>query len=163
MGWQLIESQSLSASAASVTFSNIPQTYKTLKILMSARGDGAATTNTGGINFNTSSAGSVRLLYGTGSAAASTTAAALQWIANPVGSTATTNTFSNGEIVIPNYSGNTAKPISVDNVNENNGTEATLHFVAGLRTDTSPITSITFTLSAPNFVFGSTFTLYGLA
>lgn len=162
MSWTLIENKSLGSNTTSVVFSSIPQTYKTLKVLISSRGTGGATTDTGGISFNTSSAGSVRLLYGTGSTAAATTQTSLVWVANATAAGSTSNTFANAEVIIPNYAGSTAKPISVDNVNENNGTEATLHLVAGLRTDTSAITSITFTLSSANFVTNSTFSLYGL-
>ena len=68
----LLERIELNASAASVTFSNIPQSgYTDLKIVMSIRGDN--TNNYGSVLFNNSSTGYTRkILYGDGSNAYST-------------------------------------------------------------------------------------------
>lgn len=172
MGWQLIQSQSLSASAASVTFSNIPQTYKSLKILVSARDDltTSGANNNVTVSINSSSAnGTSRELYGTGTAAGSGTMANVKfnYIASTGGGATpgTVNSFSNGVMDLPNYSNTTYnKPISSESVSEANVTATFQAMNASLWSQTSAITSITFTpSSSANFVFGSTFTLYGLA
>lgn len=164
MGWQLIESQSLSASAASVTFSNIPQTYKSLMLTTSVRSTQAATAVQLIMRPNGSSAnGTNRYLEGTGSAAASGTNTTVYMGAIP-GSSATSSTFSNDTSVLPNYTSTTAnKPVSIDSVSENNATASWQSLNASLWSSTSAITSIQLVLSAGDFVFGSTFTLYGLA
>lgn len=167
MSWTLIEHQALTSSVASVTLGSggtIPQTYKTLKLVISPRLDGSYATDTLTIRFNNStSTFTYRLLYGTGTAAAS--------VSNTFGNatdsnaaTSTSSTFSNIEVTIPNYAGSTNKPYSVDGVTENNGTAANQALLAGLWSTTSAITSIGLVpYSGSNFVSGSTFTLYGLA
>lgn len=167
MGWQLIESQSLSSSAATVTFSNIPQTYKSLKIAISAR-----TTNTASVSesmfiaFNGISTNfSDRYLQGNGAAASSGSnsgGTTKIYIGEAASATATSNTFNSTEVTIPNYSSSINKPTGIETVHETNATTAYQTLVAGLWSNTNAITSIGVSLSANNFVFGSTFTLYGL-
>jgi hypothetical protein len=150
--------------ASSMDFSSIPATYTDLKVLYSIRGS----TADGDIRlaFNGSTTGySVRILYGTGSAAASTSASgsfvSYGGLQNP--STYTASTFSNGEIYIPNYAGSNQKSISTDAVNENNATTAITELGASLWTGTAAITSIAITHPAANFVQYSTATLYGIS
>ena len=166
MGWQLIESQSLSASAASVTFSNIPQTYKSLKLLVSARTEIADNADYASVKpNNTTSNQTWRQLTGNGSAAASSNGTGVFGLLRTTGSTTTSNTFGNSLLELPNYSSTTAnKPASGDGVGENNATATFMNLSASLWSDTTAITSL---VIAPgggtNFVFGSTFQLYGLA
>ena len=162
MGWQLIESQSLSSSAASVTFSNIPQTYKSIKILVSVRG--TADTANSRVTFNGSTANvSDRVLFGNGLVGGSFSDASILYSLQNR-STSTTNTFANFEVTVPNYSSTTQnKAVSIDAVDENNGSAANQYLVAGLFSSTSAVTSATVSPNSGNFDFGSTFTLYGLA
>jgi hypothetical protein len=164
----LLERTELNASAASVTFANIPQTgYTDLKIVYSAR------TNAGGtsdhilmqLNGSTTSLSGIRLV-GNGAATASysvSTGPAGQ--SNGSGSTA--NTFGSGEIYIPNYAGSTNKSWSADGVSENNATgvgSAAAEFNAGLWSNTAAITSIRLIQEIGTaFLAGSTFSLYGIA
>jgi hypothetical protein len=74
----------------------------------------------------------------------------------------TSNTFSNTEIYIPNYTSNNYKSVSTDSVMENNATEAYANLNAILWSNTSAINSITLTPSAGNFAQYSEFTLYGV-
>jgi hypothetical protein len=157
----LLERIELNASAASVTFSNIPQSgYTDLKLVYSAR------TTTGGnddealISFNGSSTGfSQRNVYGTGSAAVSgTTPNQFAGSVNATGSTA--NVFSNIEVYIPNYTSSNYKSYSIDSVAENNATAIVMRLAAGLWSNTAAITSVTLTLGFAQY---STFSLYGLA
>lgn len=160
MGYTLIASQVLSASAASVTFSSIPQTYKSLKLIVSARNDN--TTSYATITFNSSSTSySGRYLLGNGASASSGTVSA-----NNAGdvdvSTNTASTFGSLSIDIPNYSGSTNKAFSIDVVTETNGATAYQEMWANLWSNTSAISSIVLA-SATNFVAGSSFYLYGIA
>lgn len=157
----LLERIELAASAASVTFTNIPQTgYTDLKIVMSIRGDNTA--NYGSVLFNNSSTGYTRkILYGNGSSVASTSPTGYESLSiNP--SDATSNTFENYEMYIPNYTSSNYKSFSVDAVGENNGTTAQAIFHAGLWSNSAAITSIVIQPTG-NFVANSTFSLYGLA
>ena len=159
----LLERIELNASAASVTFANIPQTgYTDLKIVFSARGDNASNSSQIFTKVN-SSDGSSRVLRGSGSAASSFTDASLMETGRASAANSTANTFSSGEIYIPNYSTAAVHSISSDVVSENNATEAYAEMAASLTTSSAAITSITLTQSGPNFVQYSTFSLYALA
>ena len=168
MSWTLIEHVSLSSSQASVTLGNggtLPQTYKTLKLVMSARTDSSGSTFEGFYlepNANSSNL-SNRYLEGNGASASSGSSASNMFIGVATGASATTSTFCNVEITIPNYTGSTNKPVSSDSVNETNATTAYQDLIAGLWSNTAAITSLKLILlSTNNFVSGSTFTLYGL-
>jgi hypothetical protein len=164
----LLERTELNASAASITFSNIPQTgYTDLKIVFSIRTDNNSSNYLSAfITFNGSSTGySQRMLYGTGSSAlsASGSGSYLDWSAYGSTTAATASTFGNGEIYIPNYTGSTNKSVSADSVSETNATNAITALTAGLWSNTAAITSITFTGNSGNLMAGSTFSLYGIA
>jgi len=166
MSWTKIEEVTLSGSQASVTLGTggtLPQTYKTLKLVVSARDDRAsAESDNCLIKPNNATANqSLRLLYGNGATAASVTGTTIQGLMTAT--TATASTFGNSETVFPNYSSNVNKAISSDGVSENNGTTAYQGLWAQLWSDTAAITSLVIVpQSGTNFVSGSSFTLYGL-
>ena len=163
----LLERIELNASAASVTFSNIPQTgYTDLKLVLSSRG---STTSGAGrdvllcsMQFNGSaSTYTTKFVRSTGSASST---------GGPTGgyvpaSSFTANTFSNTEIYIPNYTSSNQKSFSVDSVSEQNvaSWDTIMGLGACLWNGTAAISSIAFTLDYGSFVSGSTFSLYGLA
>jgi len=160
----LLERTELNASAASVTFANIPQTgYTDLVIKLSSRADTGGPQNIG-ISFNGSTTGFTnRLLYGDGSAAASSTTSTIYQGIVP-GTAYTSNVFGNAEIYIPNYTGSTNKSYTSDSVTENNATASYTVLSAGLWSNTAAITSITLNCGpTSNWVSGSTFSLYGIA
>jgi hypothetical protein len=162
VNYVLLETIELNASAASVTFDNIPQTgYTDLKIVVSGRTDNTSPNILFSINGSTSTFTSIAL-YGDGASAASTSAVP-RVVSYASMSTDTANTFGNTEIYIPNYTGSTNKSYSVDTVSENNATTAYTGLFAGLWSTTSAITYLTFTPSTGNFVANSTFSLYGTA
>ena len=160
----LLERIELNASAASVTFSNIPQSgYTDLKIVTSARTTHASD-DAIVIAFNgSSSTYSMRRLDGNGSTATSdNNTTNIRAVTNDAGKTA--NTFGSWEAYIPNYTSSNFKSVSIDAVSENNATAANAQLVAGLWSTTSAITSMVFTsYNSANFVQYSTFSLYGLA
>lgn len=166
--YQLIASNTLGSSAASVTFSSIPNTYTDLVLKWSARTDASGSQyDSIYLKFNGNSANYSRVtLRGNGAAAASQIASN-QTEANILISasapTGTANTFSNVELYIPNYAGSTNKPFSSFSAQENNTTTAFIFANANLWSNTSAITSIALTPEiGPNFVSGSSFFLYGI-
>jgi hypothetical protein len=158
--YQLIASNTVgSGGVASVTFSSIPATYTDLKLSYSMRN----TAFWSSISFNGSSASfSSRWLNGNGTAVNSASRTDNTEFVLGELSTYTANTFTNGDIYIPNYAGANYKSFSIDAVNENNATTAYQHFGAGLRSNTAAINSITITPSAGNILEYSTFYLYGI-
>ena len=147
-----------SGGAANIDFTNIPQTYTDLKLVLSGR-----STSTGAvasIKFNNSSSNFSGIwLVGTGSSALSGTGAdyfRINWSAS------TANTFGNTEIYISNYAGSNYKAFSSDGTSENNATEAYANTIGGLWSQTTAINQITLTPSAGSFAQYSTATLYGV-
>jgi hypothetical protein len=165
--YQLIQAQTLTSTAASVTFSNIPQNFTDLKLVMSARTDASsyqADNIKVAFNGGSYSTSSTINIYGNGtSAAAETNPGSLLQIAGANGANSTASTFGNSETYIPNYTSSNNKPISAESVTENNATGAVLWLTSSLFTSSSAITSMTL---APrlgsNFVANSTFMLYGI-
>jgi hypothetical protein len=158
----LLRKVTLSTSAASVTFSSIPTTgYTDLKLVWSSRS--SADNLDMGIAFNGSGASSSRILWvTTGGSVISEANNYAYYVMNPSGSTA--NTFSNGELYIPNYTSSINKSFSVDMATENNASTGTRFGIeAGLITSTTAISSIAISPNAGNFVANSEFSLYGIA
>lgn len=166
--YTLITSQTLSRSAASVTFSSIPSTYTDLVLRISARHDGALTASNMKLRLNsdTGSSYSDIRLYGNGSTATSASATAGTYDAAYTGfidaASATSNTFTNGEIYIPSYTSSAKKPYSTYYATENNATTGYNWTSAQLWQGTSAITSIQLETGGYNFVSGSSFYLYGI-
>jgi hypothetical protein len=165
----LLERTELNASAASVTFANIPQSgYTDLKIVFSARSSRAAATwDNLQLRFNGSTTSySYRFIAGNGSAASSGSLSLLYGGDIPA-TNATSSTFSNSEFYIPNYlSTTTAKSVSFDLSAENNATAGFLYLGAGLwnpGTQEAINSIFMFSGNGDNFVAGSTFSLYGIA
>jgi hypothetical protein len=151
-----------SGGASTIDFTSIPNTYTNLIVKLSARNTAASGLVYYSFNGNTSSR-TARLLYGDGSAAGSvlydnTDPRAM--VMNESGYTA--NSFSNGEMYILNYAGSNNKGWSSDSVQETNATTAYSYLMAGLWSNTSAITSITFSTFTGNFAQYSTATLYGI-
>lgn len=158
-----------SGGVSSIDFIAIPQNYTDLLLKVSGRVAGTGTGTQLRVQFNSSggTAYSDRLIEGTGSSviSASRSGNAYMYLLTLVqgGGGAYANTWGNGEIYIPNYTGSTNKSVSMDGVTENNGTLAYVEAVAGLWANTAAITSINLTSQdASNFVQYSTATLYGI-
>jgi hypothetical protein len=145
---------------------NIPQTgYTDLKIVASWR-DTQAQIYGGlfyyfnGLTTNRTN----KYLEGNGASVVSGSAASntKMFVGSGTGASATANTFSNGEIYIPNYTSSNFKSSSAEGVGENNATTAYADLNANLWSSTAAITSITFVPDV-SFVQYSSFYLYGLA
>lgn len=165
----LLRKVTLSTSATSVTFSNIPQSgYTDLKIVMSVR-DSRTGVNVSDVRFNFNGTGvgtniSGRYIYG--ASAGSVTGAGIGngelGFGNANANTA--NMFGTAEVYIPNYLSTTrSKSISSDSVSESNTTQAFQLFLAGIWASNSAINSIEMTPFSSPFLAQSEFSLYGIA
>lgn len=159
-----IQKITLTNSASSITFSNIPQNYTDLKILVSARTSDAGDFSNASLRFNGDSGGnySYRGMYAyTGSNISGATSGATEIVrVYCTNSGATANTYGNSEIYIPNYSVDGLKTAVLPGTTEkNSSTGPIISASVGSWTNTSPITSI---YLGGNFVAGSTFYLYGI-
>lgn len=151
-----------SSSVASITFSNIPQTYTDIKVLVSARtsgsGDFRAYVYPNGATTNLSSMN----IYADGSSAYSNTYSngAIGFFINTADEGATI--FGNGEIYFPNYSSSGYKGFSLDGATEHNGTGPYYGISSGRWNNNSTITSLEMRPTLGSFVQYSTFYLYGI-
>ena len=155
-----------SGGAASITFSDIPDTYTDLYLVVSSRSSsvqGAGNPNNIlYLQLNGSSANfSRRVLQGSGSSTASFSFGD-GFMGYNTGSDMTANTFGNTSIYIPNYRSSVAKSISVDSVSENNATYSMQNITASLWNNNAAITSLALNNVTGNFVEFSSASLYGI-
>lgn len=162
MTMKIIQHQELASGQASITFNSIPQIYTDLVLVCSLRGNRYAGLSLNGSTANTSS----RTLWGTGSTVMSANYTSLPFsniILTVAKDTSTASTFGNASIYIANYTGSTAKSVSIDSVGENNGAAAEQIMGAGLWNNTSAITSLTLTSLDDNGAASGTFAQYSSA
>ena len=165
----LISSQTLGGTTASVTFSSIPSTYNDLKLVVSARGDAAASNQTVYLKLNGDTATNYSWTY---LLAQSTTPQSGRGTSQTVDSNGgmdaasqTASTFGAWELYFPNYNSTGSKPYLGILVAENNATTSSTWLVgatASLYRGSSGISSITLTPLSGNFVQFSDFYLYGV-
>lgn len=166
--YQLIASNTLGSSAASVTFSSIPGTYTDLVLKCSIRS--ADTSNTRGLfisyNGDSSTLYSIIRLSGDGATAFSQIAsnATSSRLGTVNSDTSGANIFSSVEIYIPSYTASQNKPFSAFPAMEDNSATAYISASAGLYRSTTAISSINLTLDGtPLIKTGSSFFLYGIS
>jgi hypothetical protein len=168
--YTLIASNTLTTTAASVTFSAIPATYDDLVLSISSRGDQPNYSEIILLEFNGSSAANYSY---TAIRANSSTADSVRGSGQTYGrvgyansGNSTSSTFGNAEIYIPSYRVSQNKPFSGIGMSENNSStsgEAWITPYATLWSVTSAITSIKISpINGPNWVSGSSFWLYGI-
>ena len=153
-----------SGGAASIEFTNIPQTGKDLLALISGRAAESGTQFPIYTTINGSSASiySERLLYGTGSTVASTSAtnnSQFRYIYMQ-GTSTTASTFSNSSVYFANYAASANKSVSSESIAENNATASWQSIAAHIWASTAAITSIQLTPDAGTFAQHSTASLY---
>jgi len=155
-----------SGGASTIDFTSIPSTYTDLVLKTSLRGPTGYASDTMDtyLRFNgTTTNYSDRLLYGTGSAAASLSETLTGINFRVVGQNSTASTFGNAEIYIPNYAGSSNKSVSVDAVTENNATSVLTQLEAGLWSNTAAINQITLVPFTTGFAQYSSAYLYGVS
>ena len=150
--------------ASSIEFTNIPQTYTDLYVVLSGRSNTvrASDGHYVAIQFNSSTTNlSSRFLYNyNGTNYSGSDTYVLGW---NVPSDYTANTFGNTSWYIPNYTSSNNKSISVDSVTENNSTNILQTLTAGLWSNTAAITSIKLNPTPASFAQYSSATLYGIS
>jgi hypothetical protein len=167
--YELIASVTVgSGGTSSIDFASIPATYTDLLLKVSLRDSGSGSGSNVKVSFNGvgGTSYSSRLLFADSSSIGSytsTSAAAFEHQYGPA-SGATSNTFGNFEIYIPNYLSSNYKMISVDSVNENNAASSYMGISGGLFSNTGTISSIkVFPYTGGNtFAQYSTAYLYGI-
>lgn len=162
--FELIASYTATGSVSSIDFTSIPSTYTDLCLKISVRSDRAASNwDNSQLKINNSTANLTnRYVRGNGSVAASGTLTAF-YIGDIPATLATSNTFANQEIYIPNYAGSAYKSGSVDSAGEDNNSTAYLYLTANLWSQTTAINQLTvFSGNLDNFVQYSTAYLYGV-
>jgi len=153
---QAIANITLGAVSASVTFSNIPQTYRDLKLVVSSVSSAAAESyaytyfNGDGSNYSRVE------MVGNGSTTGSSNSANLIPITMPSSSA---GVFGSAQINIMDYIA-TDKHKTV--IYKNDTANSTTVAGAGRWASTTAITSIAITAYNNSFGAGSTFTLYGV-
>jgi hypothetical protein len=168
--YTLIQKTTLNASAASITFSSIPQTFTDLVVKVSLK-----TTRTTDyvddfrLTFNGSSTGySFKGVANYNGTVRSDQNASASYIyanaATASHASQTPNTFCNSEIYVPNYTSANNKSVSIDSTTEQNGTQIWQNLQAALWSNSAAINSITLVPDvAANFVQYSSVSLYGVA
>lgn len=169
-----IETVAVGAGGQSaIEFTNIPQTYTDLVVMVSARNDAAVTNGQVRLQLNgntSTSAYSLVYLGSTGSSnftGSESPASNYFWTYCP-GDNATANTFGNSYYYITNYTSSNNKSISADGTMENNATGSRMNMTAYLYSNATAITSIKLltanndTGASANFKQHSTATLYGV-
>jgi hypothetical protein len=166
--YQLIASNTLSSSAASVTFSSIPSTYTDLVVRWSVRTDYGSTRTGFRAAFNSITTGyseTYIIQYDSTVVASGTYTGNSYFNAEYINGTgATANSFGSGEFYLPSYTASANKQICQFSVSEGSSTTATgMYTKAWLLSQTAAISSITLTANTGNFVSGSSFYLYGIS
>lgn len=156
-----------STSTASVTFTNIPQGYQDLMLVMYLRSNRSATTATfcTRMNANTSGVASYTILQGDGSSATSSrnTSTTFDTLIPIAGNTSTSGIFSSVTYQILNYANTTTnKTCIARSANDLNGSGTTTLQV-GLLRSTSAITSLqVFEYDGNSMISGTSYALYGI-
>lgn len=154
-----IATQTLSSSAASVTFSSISGAYTDLVLVCSYIKSTTANARIQ-VNGNTATNYSNTALYGDGTTAASGRDSSVSYYYLTSQYTASTTNPTIGIVNFMNYSNTTTyKTIISRGGVASTGTDATV----GLWRSTAAITSIELNTATGTFSTGSTFTLYGIA
>lgn len=166
MSLTLIATGTATAGQTALDFTSIAGTYTDLLVVMSLRHANSGATSAP-ITFNGSSTGYTnRIMRGLGNTVDSYIGSTTFIESfNCQSSTATSNTFSNTQIYIPNYAGSTNKSVSVDATLDQNTSSGYpfADLVASLWSNTAAINRVTITADNANgFAAGSTASIYGI-
>lgn len=153
-----------SGGAASLEFTNIPQTGKDLLLVFSIRQDlsGSGFTDFS-VHINGETTGTnylYRTLLGNGSLVNRYVGPEARFTMEVNDTASTSNTFTNSSVYFSNYTSSTAKSVSIDSVAENNATTGRQEITAGLWNNTAAISSILLRRTGSNTAQYSTASLY---
>lgn len=167
-----IATTTLATSAATVTFSSIPSTYKHLQLRYTARSTRASTSDVVAIYFNsdTSSANYTwyNSVYGNNSGVASvsygTGVNGNIYVGEAIGTTGVANAFNIGIVDLLDYA-STSKYKMLKTIQgwlNSTAASSTVSLSSGNWLSTSAVTSLTLKTSVGSFAQYSSFTLYGI-
>jgi hypothetical protein len=148
-----------------IVFSNIPQTYTDLKLVISARVTSGLVYSNATLKFNGSSTGYTNKRFtatGSGTTTDTVTNAGFLYIGEVNGDTSTAGAFSNLEVYIPGYTDSNNKSVSSEKVQESRATTSYLGFHANLWANSAAITSISIGQTSSGFLEHTTAYLYGI-
>lgn len=163
---KLIETKTVGTATNTLQFTSIPQTFTDLYIVLSVRTTIADNLGYTTLRVNNSTSNwTTRFLQGNSSGTSSgSTTTAPDFFGS--GGNTTSNTFGNGSVYIPNYTGSTNKSLSIDFVSENNASgafSAIQRIVAALWSSSSAITSFEVVADgSTNLAVGTTVSIYGI-
>lgn len=172
----LISKTTLSVAASTITFSNIPNTYTDLCLRFSSRANSGANNSSVAqmaVNNVTQDIYSIMQIYSDGTSGNVFTnnyypgyvGSLARNLERQVGNAVTANTFSNGELYIPNYQTAPRKQYHTFTVAEydNSTVEGNIWFASTLFSDNAAISSLVITdANNDGFAPQSTFYLYGI-
>jgi hypothetical protein len=166
-GWAPYSSTTTSGSQASVTVSSIPSTSRNMKIVVSARGDTAATSTQLRVQFNGDTGANYDNQYvaGIGSTASASSNNGLTYMTmvDMPAASATAGRATSVVFEVPNYAGTTFDKQTTNLGSSAWGTTAgTLESIVLANTwrSTAAVTSVKIFPQAGNFVDGSTIDIY---
>lgn len=164
MSMTLIETKTLASATTAIEFTSIPSTFTDLSLKMLLRSDSNTfftDNNNFTVNGTTSGYSMIGIFNGANSFNASGSSMKFSLLQ---GAQTTSNSFTAVDFYIPNYSGSTNKTFGWQSSTETQTTTDGYYIMlmAGLLTNTAPISSIRFNSGAGNFVVGSTISLYGI-
>lgn len=160
-----LATNTLSAPAASVTFSGIPSLYNDFLVKASLRSDYSGNIDNLNVTFNgvTTNQYSYTILRGNGSAGQSFRAVNTAFVASIVNAaTSTASVFTNVEMYVPAYLVAQNKPLRTSAAQEDNVQLGYTQLVAQRYVETTAISSVTFTPLYGSWIAGCTFWLYGI-
>lgn len=157
---KLIQTQTLSTTAASIEFTSIPQTFTDLVLLFSVRCNHTTTADSQ-FAFNGSTSGFNTVILQATFPSKSTFNSGNRAFPIP-GNDATASTFTSSSLYISNYATIGGKMFSVDHTRENNTTAATIEMTAGHWAGTGPITAVRLSVNSGSLIANSTISLYGI-
>ena len=154
-----------SGGVASIEFTNIPQTFTDLKVVVSARTTTAATRGSLLLELNGSTSDfTARALYGEDGNRGSEIPSPTRRLGVVPAANATVSAFGNAEIYIPNYTSANFKSISTDIVFEQNSSSVyDLYMTGTLWSNNAAITSLSIKPASDNWAQYSSVTLYGVS
>ena len=168
MAYTLISSQTLGSTAASVTFSSIPQTYKDLVLRISAKDSTAGRNGTMLVYTNTTTGtnNSFTQLFGNAGSASATSANATrtfnQFPNMEAGSGLTaTASFCDTEVYIPNYTVASNRQSSSFGTVSDSTANGYILAVASLSNQATAVTSLIIVANTL-YLANSSFYLYGI-
>jgi len=157
-----LQTQVLSSSASSITFTSIPQTYTDLRLVVTLTS--ATNGSSPAMRFNADSGTNYSNTYisGNGSTASSNRLSnqSLAYLASATGTATGSPMFVTGDIF--SYAGSTYKTY-LSTASNVSGAAGGVERDVGLWRNTAAITSITIILdTSANFAIGTTATIYGI-